>query len=232
MKIAISGKLRSGKDTIGKQLIEMYGFEEFKFSSGITKLIQDYFPSNVYSKGKLREHYQTIGQSIRGLDENVWIRYTHNQIQEHLRQHGSKTNIVITDLRQQNEANYLRENGFTIIKVEALSGLRVQRAKDSGDIFNIDDFNHETELSVDHINADYVLDNNGTLEDLTSQMNMLMMSLCYRELVSEDPFMNSIREAASKALEESFSKMLRKDKPTMFSLDNSHPRLEKRFYNY
>lgn len=181
MKIAICGKMRSGKDTVGKLLVEKYGFEEFKFSSGITKIIHDYFPSSVYSNGKVREHYQTIGQSIRKLDEDVWVRYTSNQIGSHIA-HGGNTDIVITDLRQLNELKYLKDSGFTIIKVESLSNLRVQRAKDSGDVFNIDDFNHETELSVDHIEADYVLENNGTLYELESQMRKLMLALSMNAL--------------------------------------------------
>ena len=32
MKIAVCGRMRSGKDTLANRLVEEYGFKEFKFS--------------------------------------------------------------------------------------------------------------------------------------------------------------------------------------------------------
>ena len=53
MKIALFGKIRSGKDTVGKILIEEYGFNRFAFGDGIGEIIQKYFPE-AWEGGKPR----------------------------------------------------------------------------------------------------------------------------------------------------------------------------------
>ena len=44
MKVALFGKMRSGKDTVGKILIDEYHFKRFAFGDGIGEIIEKYFP--------------------------------------------------------------------------------------------------------------------------------------------------------------------------------------------
>lgn len=172
MKIAVTGKMRSGKDTFANVLIDQYHFEEFKFSTGITATMRLLFPEALLL-GKQREYYQTIGQSMRGLESEVWIKYTHRLIEAR----KDKGNVIITDLRQSNEAEYLRRNGYTIVKIEAPKETRIHRIQSSGDIFSMDMLNHETELSVDDIKADYTITNNKTIPSLELEAVKLICSL-------------------------------------------------------
>lgn len=177
MRIAICGKLRSGKDVLANELIENYGFKGFKFSSGITNIINDYFTEEAIKGRKMREHYQRIGQTLRGLDQNVWVNYTKSQIENYLEQNGSRSDILVSDLRQKNEYKFLKENGFIVIKVESDEDIRIGRAMAVRDTFHNGALRHETELSVDLIPEDYLITNNGTLEEFKYAIEEVMIEI-------------------------------------------------------
>lgn len=178
MKIALCGKMRSGKDTVAEILSDEYDFTEFKLSSGIKSIIRELHLGDMYTK-KNRGLYQSIGQYMRRFDEDVWCKRTLKDIEtfNHYAvgsfQKNHIENTVISDVRQQNEVDFFREKGFVIVKVVSDDKLRLQRIKDAGDIMMQKDFYHETEKSVDGIEADYTIFNNGTLEDLNDSVNVL-----------------------------------------------------------
>jgi dephospho-CoA kinase len=184
LKIALTGKMRSGKDTVAKYLQEKHGFVSFAFGDGIKRIIQEYFPHE-YAKGKPRKLLQAIGQFFREYYPDVWVDYLHRDILNYLDVleftiglHESELpNIVITDVRQMNEYEYAKREGYTVIKVEADDELRLERIKNSGDNYSMEDFYHETEKMVDLIPCDYLITNNTTLEDLYEQIEFVVAEL-------------------------------------------------------
>lgn len=172
IKVALVGKMRSGKDTVAKYLMDDYGFKKFYFAKGIEEIILKYFP-NAFDNGKPRQYYQHIGQQLRVLDQDVWINYLLNEV-EILK---DPINIVVTDMRQVNEAERLKKEGFTIIKVVADEKIRIDRILKSGDKFNAEDLHHETELQVDLINADITVVNNGTIEELKKEVQNIIKKI-------------------------------------------------------
>lgn len=184
MKIALFGKMRSGKDTVGKILIEEYGFKKFAFGDGIGEIIVKYFPE-AWNNGKPRKHYQHIGQELRKLNPDVWINYLLSKVNHYELQvvadglcaknkPRKKAHVVVTDGRQVNEVERLRQEGFLIVKVTAPEELRVQRILESGDVFNPEALHHETELQVDLINPDIEIINDGTLEELMVKVQKML----------------------------------------------------------
>lgn len=176
MKIALFGKIRSGKNTVADILTEEYGFEQFAFGDGIAEIIQKYFPE-VWAGGKPRKHYQHIGQQLRVLNENVWVNYLLRRVWDEGRTYRAKGlvhNIVITDGRQLNEAKRMKEEGFLIVKVTTPEEIRIERMIDKGDIFSFEDLKHETELQVDNITPDVEILNDGSLEDLYKKVQDLI----------------------------------------------------------
>lgn len=169
MKIAIFGKMRSGKDTVGEILIEEHGFTRLAFGDSIGYIIDEYFPK-ARENGKPRKHYQFIGQALRELDADVWINHllkrAENISVHNLLYHGKSGDFVVTDGRQENEAYRLREAGYTIVKVVADEGKRIERLEQLGDNFSPEMLQHETERQVDYIAPDILIENNGTLEEL------------------------------------------------------------------
>lgn len=158
LRIALTGKMRSGKNTFARHLVGYDYFYPIKFSKGISEIIDCYLPE-VAAQSKNRKAYQIIGQSMRQIDPLVWVKHSVSCAPEN-------ENLIVTDLRQANEADYLRKQGFIIVKVEACIDLRIERMKASGDTFSLEDLHHETERSVDEIEADYTIQNEGRESDL------------------------------------------------------------------
>lgn len=188
IKIALTGKARSGKDTVGKLLIEQ-GFHRYAFGDEIKQLILKYFPE-AFEHGKPRKYYLKIGQTFRELNSDVWINCLMNRIEislqlnaglnQALRKKGRKEqpfNIVVTDVRQENEVKALRKQGFKIIKVNCPDEIRIQRMKDLGDVFTLQDLEDETEIQVDSIIADYEINNFSGLQETKRQLKVILQDI-------------------------------------------------------
>lgn len=182
-KLALTGKMRSGKDTVGNYLKNEYGVKTFAFAEGIKFVCGALYlepPS-----GKPRALYQGVGQDLRKYDPDVWVKYTFRQINRHC---TNNDNIVITDVRQPNEVEALRAAGYTIIKIHADAALRIQRMEAAGDYFKLGDLDHETERAVDTLGVDLTINNNGTLTDLyyTVTQTMFKMFDLYESTLWDD----------------------------------------------
>jgi dephospho-CoA kinase len=178
MKVAITGKMRSGKDTLAKHFIDNDNSNQIAFGDGIKRVARNYFPQ-IVAKGKPRKLYQDIGQQFRAIDPDVWVKDL-DRTMVNLMDIG-ETDFVVTDVRQMNEYEYLKRQGFTVIKVEAEDEIRIERIKAKGDTFNPEDFYHETETAVDAIPYDYLISNNTTLMDFYDQIYFV-----YEELKGEE----------------------------------------------
>jgi dephospho-CoA kinase len=183
-KIAICGRARSGKDTVANYLEETYAFTKFAFADDMKQLLHKLFP-HISDRPKPRRAYQVFGEGLRNLDlpgaDHVWIDACMRKVNAHIWWHSEVdnrgANVVITDLRMQLELDYLRANGFTIIRVTAPDEDRLFRAKLAGDDFNEADLEHETESHVDGFAVDYTVDNNGTVDDLKRKLDEIMEAI-------------------------------------------------------
>ncbi|WP_207732372.1 AAA family ATPase [Heliobacterium chlorum] len=162
MKIALTGKMRSGKDAAADYLVDHYGFKKFAFGDAIRNLCKELFPS-ADQDGKPRELYQNVGQALRDVDPDVWVNYVLRQIE---RETGPDDDIVITDLRQWNEYFSVLEAGFDVVKINSSATTRIQRMKRLGEPIQLAQFNHETEKFVEQIDVDFEITNEGTLKEL------------------------------------------------------------------
>lgn len=175
MKIALIGKSRSGKDTVAEYLEKKYRLHNYKFSYGITEIIKKYFPSDFEKGVKLREHYIKIGQSLRELDEDVWVNYTLNKINYLW---GNLENVVISDVRQENEFRRLAKEGFRFIYIKCDDYIRNERIKEKGEELP-NDFDNDPDKNVDYIVERYgelieVVSNNQSLERLFDGINKVV----------------------------------------------------------
>lgn len=110
LKIAVAGEIRSGKDTVCKYIMDnTCNVEKLYFAEGIEKIIREFFPEAFADNDKPRKHYQDIGQFMRTLNPNVWINYTAN-----VYNNSYCENFIVTDLRQHNEYEWLKSEGFTL----------------------------------------------------------------------------------------------------------------------
>lgn len=176
IKIAITGEIRSGKDTVCDYIRDLNpGLNKLYFAEGIERIIREYFPEAYQVSNKPRKHFQEIGQFMRTVNESVWINSVERKY-THLTGLG-EANFILTDLRQVNEYEWLKENGFIVIKVETEQELRIERMKASGDTFTMDSLIHSTEQQIKDLPYDYLITNNTTLTDLYEQIDYVLYEL-------------------------------------------------------
>jgi dephospho-CoA kinase len=176
IKLALCGRMRSGKDAIAEYLAANYEFKRFAFGDGIREICRQLYPDQFEGGAKPRALLQGFGQMARQFDDFVWINRTLNVIDMYNAQ-IRKPHVVISDLRQPNEYAALQKEGFVIIRVTAPEDTRIQRMLAAGDAFNPTDLVHETESHVDSFAVDYEITNGGTLEELFMQVDRLMSEL-------------------------------------------------------
>lgn len=177
-KIALCGKLRAGKDEVAKHLSIWYGFDRFAFGDELKRIYHELNPW-VPADPKPRAEYQRFGQAMRELcGDDIWIRHAerkiNNAIDAEISVGKDRIGIAVTDLRQPNEYEWARANGFTIVRVTAPNELRLERARKAGDDFTEADMAHNTEQWVDKFDVDFEIVNDGTLDELWAKVDGVM----------------------------------------------------------
>ena len=179
-KIALTGKMRAGKDEASAHLFIKHGFDRFAFGNELKRIAHETFPW-VSEASKPRALYQSVGQLMREVDESVWIRHAERKVNGtidfRVNTGADRIGIVITDVRQQNEVDWARTNGFTIIRVTAPDDVRIARAIKAGDNFSENDLEHVTESAIDGFVVDYEVQNAGTVEELQVQVDAIIAEI-------------------------------------------------------
>ena len=135
--LAISGKRKSGKSFLADMLADGYGFKHLSFAKTLkAKLREDLGLSVLHTDGELkevplpeygnktpRELMIEFGGFYRTLDPMFWVK----QLRKELLQtpQAQIARYVIADLRFKNEANWVKEHGGKIIRLnrdESLTG--------------------------------------------------------------------------------------------------------------
>ena len=192
LKVAITGKIRSGKSTV-TSILE----EELREINDNIEVVQvgfgdmlKYFAHDIflveYTEEKPRKLYQEFGQAMRHVSlvlnghENVWVNlldfYTQSLIDERA-DDDSILAFIITDLRQPNEFDWCLENGYQTVKVLAPQGARVERMKQENDNFSMEDLEHETETHVNNFETTFTVNNDDNMEYLQSQVKKLALEI-------------------------------------------------------
>lgn len=196
MIIGIAGKIHSGKDTVAKIISEYYkklGFSVYRVAFGdnvkdvvelITGEVRTLVDETSYNlpvydyttdqKSKyLDEWKMTIRDILQKLatdamrnnfDKDVWIKSTFKKI------NSKKDIFLIPDVRFKNEAEYIKNKGGKLIKVEG-DPLKMQ------EVLKEKAF-HESEISLDsYLNFDIRIKNITTVEILKRKVYQYLNTL-------------------------------------------------------
>ena len=132
MKIAIIGKMCSGKSTIAQMILEHDSrYRTFSFGGAVKRYAKEIFNM----QGKDRSLLINFANKMREIDSEVWINYVVQQCKD-------VEFCLIDDLRYQNEYEALIKNGFKIIQLNISDELQEERIK------NIYPNNYEDHLSA------------------------------------------------------------------------------------
>jgi dephospho-CoA kinase len=148
--IGLIGLAGSGKDTAAKALYNL-GYTRAAFADEL-KFLARGFGWRGEKDERGRALLQDLGMAARRHDPYHWIAYIE-------RWTGHKNQVVYTDVRFQNEADYIRSKGGIIV--------RIVRPGQSAE-------NHESELNQSAVAADIEIVNDGTIEDLHNKIKQLI----------------------------------------------------------
>ena len=161
MKIAICGKMASGKTTLADYLCKNYEFTKFSLAGPVKSLSRFLF--DIPQDEKNREIFQRVGDGARNhLFDDIWIQTLDQQVSLY-EKNNKGAHIVVDDVRYENEALYLSHNGWKIIKIEIAEPLQIERIKNTYPHnweSHIQARTHASEVSLDEIDNlwfDYVI---------------------------------------------------------------------------
>ena len=181
MIIGLSGYARSGKDEVAKILVEEFGFVRVAFADKIRELLYKMDPPvevgvssekhivglqnyvDIYGWDTAKQHpmvramLQNLGVGARKtFGDGFWVWQVIQDLEPNIK-------YVITDVRFENEADFVKESNGKI--------WRVVRA-------GVEPVNsHISERDMDGYKVDMILKNEGTLEDLRTLVRSRMETL-------------------------------------------------------
>lgn len=159
MLLAFGSQARTGKDTACKYLSEKYGGTIYHFSDPLYQIL--YYAQDIcgFKKEKDVKFLQWVGTEWgRNIDSNVWVESTIKNL-------NKKENCYIADVRFKNEAQRLRDLGFTLIRI-----IRDDRPIDR-------DNTHSSESGIPDFDWDYIIDNNGSITDFYENLENIIKIL-------------------------------------------------------
>jgi hypothetical protein len=200
MLIGLSGKIGSGKNTAAnyfakyckqkypnvvhhyfafklKQIVEILtgikmkqSFSDNYFSNGITDFTNE--DKNIF----IPEFNATIGQLLQiigtnvfrdNFDREVWIK---SLFVDYDTYEKNNSLWIITDVRFTNEATAIKDFKGVLV--------RINRNEDKSDNSSARDKNHPSEIALDNYEKfDYIINNNGTLEELENKIKQIVTKL-------------------------------------------------------
>jgi hypothetical protein len=198
MIIGICGLIGAGKDTAADYLVNFHEFRRDSFAATLKDAVasvfgwdRDLLEGRTKTAREWREQIdpwwaarlnmpnltprlilQLWGTEVcrKGFHDEIWIASVENKIRQ------SKDNIVISDCRFPNEINSIRRAGGRVIRIARgpdPDWFQLARI-DPTEMQKIYPTVHASEYSWAATDFDFVIDNNGSIEDLYAQLKNLV----------------------------------------------------------
>jgi hypothetical protein len=198
VKIAISGKMCSGKSFCSKLIKQRYPqFQLFSFAEKLKSVTHDLFwdqfelvggkENTISQLHKNRSLYVDVGQCLRDIDPDIWTKYV-------LKETRGVNFAIIDDLRFKNEMNALKSDGWKMIRLNINREQQIRRLQST--YINSDEhilgLDSETEKDLDDVSDsefDLVLDQSEGEDEGGVSVYHLMSWV--DELVSAHPTIDS-----------------------------------------
>lgn len=178
--IGLLGKAGSGKDEAAKTMVVDHGFVQIAFAAKLKDILSDLYgiPRHYFEDRSLknsphpnlngrtpRQSAQLIGtEGFRNLiDPSTWTNYAMRRASGFI---ARKASVVISDVRFREEFDAIRAAGGVIVHIDRSNG-------------SCEHYDHESERHIDDLakEADLVIKNHGTLEDLGVAVNREIIGL-------------------------------------------------------
>lgn len=190
IKIAISGKANSGKNTLSSLLIKNFNFADTEsktlaFADPMKRILEIMFPDLkkecLYGKSELRQNIISqkykdkkgmpltyrqalidFGKYSRQYNDNMWVNILEAELSR-LNNDNTKL-VIINDVRFLCEYSFLKKEGFFTIRVKR-DGLA-----------KISDPSETQQDEISDKSFDFVIHNNSTIDDLNDSVKLLIFN--------------------------------------------------------
>ena len=165
--IGLAGKAGTGKDTVAAYLKEQYGYDRYGLADPIKSMLRQILV--LFDNPALKElPHPLFGKSPRYMAQTLGTEWGRNLIHpdlwlicagqafEWLQKQPGFVGIVISDVRFENEAAWVRAQGGQIWHVLRPSAAPVEA--------------HVSEAGVGYVEGDEVINNIGSIEDLQQKI--------------------------------------------------------------
>lgn len=140
--VGISGKRGTGKTLLATILNKKYGFVDIPFAAELKSKVRSDFGLTIeHTDGYLKETPTEFnatprdmmikyGQFFRQFDPMYWVKKTFDKIQNVSTFYsGNKTDLrfVVSDVRFQNEANFIKSKGGILLRLERKPELNIYK---------------------------------------------------------------------------------------------------------
>lgn len=169
--VCISGKAQHGKDTTAgmmKTALESMGHTVLIAHYGdlVKYVCRTFFGWNGEKDAYGRSLLQKVGTDIvREQRPNYWVDFVKDMLSMFPNEWDF---VLIPDSRFPNEIDGLKQSGFNVIH------LRVRRENFESPL-TTEQQNHPSETALDHVVPDFLIVNDGTLEDLYNKVCNLVV---------------------------------------------------------
>jgi hypothetical protein len=179
--IGLTGPARTGKTTTAQHLVLEHGFECYAFADPIRDALMSMFqlePGD-FEGEKKEQPIAWLGRSPRQLMQllgtewgrhmisaNLWLDLTQQRLEASASGTWETPNFVISDVRFENEADFIRQHGGVIVHLQRSDAPKVNP--------------HASEAGVSLHKDDLVLVNDGDLPTLYAQIERLQQTLAQR----------------------------------------------------
>jgi hypothetical protein len=172
--IGITGRKFNGKDTLGKYFMEKHGFKRLGFADPLKEACRCIFgftDDQLYGGSKEtcddfwkvqpRKVLQFIGtdllrdqlnrcEGLEWIDKSIWTNVMKKSIIDKL---NGGYSVVVTDVRFENEASFIREMGGIVLRV-------------TRNVLNDATDTHASEAEIDRLSVDHDILNNGSIDSM------------------------------------------------------------------
>lgn len=178
MNIIIFGTMGSGKDSVAR-LIQLTAYEKDYVIGKLGGAIRSDVDRVATEGADKRQLYQDYGETMRDLfGKDHWNNIIDSKFSEILEAYPSSS-FIIADARQPHEMDYWTARGFVTVGVTAGETKRLERLKDRDGVDQTHRLGHITEQTAEQCVSycNYIVENNGSLEDLMDAVATLMEAI-------------------------------------------------------
>jgi hypothetical protein len=171
--IAFVGKAGAGKSTAANLLQQTGGvnpatpYFRAGFAGPLKAIAERLWGPDVRTD---RDKLQKLGAALREIDLDVFVSVLMPTIT------GMINPVVIDDCRFENEWWALKGAGFVMVRVTAPQSLRIDRLRAIGKLQDEAQLDHLSETAIDHLEADYTIENDQGEWELMDAIYMILMT--------------------------------------------------------